>query len=259
METLILVLVIVGLLVYFQKRFFLSSRYVPIDKKRVCFILRQNFDYYNHLSSANQRVFEDRVVRFIHKKKFVPRNFPKVSLAMKVLISAAAVQLTFGLPEISLQHFRYILIYPQEYYSIITERHHKGEVNPAAGTIVLSWNNFIEGYATPHDSLNVGLHEMAHALELENMIHNDEYDFLSPTVWQEWLSLAQVYRQQMLAVPSDFFRDYAATNDKEFFAVAVENFFERPGAFEQQAPMLYHVLVRLLNQNPLMREKPVMQ
>ena len=180
MWTFAITLATAGFLMYRQKRFFLSSRYVPVDRKRVRFILRQNFDYYNHLSVANRQIFEDRVVRLLHKKKFVPRNFPKVSLAMKVLISAAAVQLTFGLPEISLQHFRYILIYPVAYFSVITERHHKGEVNPAAGAIVLSWDNFVEGYATPTIRSTSGLHEMAHALELENMIHNDEYDFLSP-------------------------------------------------------------------------------
>jgi Mlc titration factor MtfA (ptsG expression regulator) len=49
----------------------------------------------------------------------------------------------------------------------------------------------------------------------------------------------------------DFFREYACTNTHEFFAVAVEIFFERPEGFKNEFPDLYNVLVRLLNQDPL--------
>ena len=93
--------------------------------------------------------------------------------------------------------FKRILIYPDQYYSTITHRYHKGEVNPAAQAIVLSWNNFLAGYARPDDSLNLGLHEMAHALEIENLIDNDEYDFLPPAIWEQWQAQAAAYRTGM--------------------------------------------------------------
>ena len=66
---------------------------------------------------------------------------------------------------------------------------------------------------------------MAHALEIENMVENDEYDFLLPAVWEQWQEQAAAYRNRMNRAGSDFFRAYAATNDQEFFAIAVENFF----------------------------------
>jgi MtfA peptidase len=47
-----------------------------------------------------------------------------------------------------------------------------------------------------------------------------------------------------------FFRDYASMDDHEFFAVAVENFFERPHEFEKNHPELFQVLGALLNQEP---------
>lgn len=91
---------------------------------------------------------------------------------------------------------------------------------------------------------------MAHALEIENLIDNDEYDFLPPAVWEQWQEQAAAYRSQMSQNGSDFFRAYAATNEQEFFAIAVENFFGRPAEFQAYAPELYDTLCLLLRQDP---------
>ncbi len=97
----------------------------------------------------------------------------------------------------------------------------------------------------------VGLHEMAHALELENMIENEEYQFFPTQVQQRWKQLAPYYIESIKRGETDFFREYAATNVREFFAVAVEYFFENSAEFQRQHLELYEVLVSLLNQNPL--------
>src|SRR5688572_446284 len=131
-------------------------------------ILQKYFRYYQLLSPVNKGKFERKVCNFLYSKRFIPRNINEVTIEAKVLIAASAVQLTFGLPNIYLQHFDKILIYPNEYYSSVTKQYHKGEVNPRFGIIVLSWNNFVEGYIKPVDSVNLGLHEMAHALRLQN-------------------------------------------------------------------------------------------
>jgi len=44
---------------------------------------------------------------------------------------------------------------------------------------------------------------------------------------------------------------YAATNYQEFWAVCVENFFERPSTFKIQLPELYDAICKLLNQDML--------
>ena len=249
MEILVVLGVGVGLIVIYKNRRWWNRWYVRVDQQQVRSTLARNFAYYQQLSPDRQRIFEQRVVRLVRQKDFIGRGL-SVTLAMKTLIAAAAVQLTFGLPEIVLQHFKRILIYPDKYYSTITHQYHKGEVNPAAQAIVLSWKNFVEGYAAPHDSLNLGLHEMAHALEIENLIDNDEYDFLPPSVWEQWQQQAEEYRNGMSPGQPDFFRAYAATNDQEFFAIAVENFFERPVEFQKQVPSLYSTLASLLRQDP---------
>lgn len=173
---------------------------------------------------------------------------------MKVLISASAVQLTFGFPKLQLSYFQNILVYPDAYYSTINRQHHKGEVNPRLRAIVLSWKYFVEGYLSP-DGRNLGLHEMAHALRLENRIMNKEYNFLDPGFLKEWESRAAHTMQEIRDGREDFFRGYGATDHEEFFAVAIENFFERPKLFAKKHPLTYQTMCRLLKQDPLVLEK----
>jgi MtfA peptidase len=222
---------------------------VPASYKN---ILEKYFPYYQRLSDLNKLKFERKVANFIYSKRFIPRNVDEVTIEAKVLIAACAVQLTFGLPNIYLRHFTKILVYPNDYYSSITRRFHKGEVNPMFGIIVLSWQSFIDGYIDLTDSKNLGLHEMAHALRLENLIRNEEYRFFDEALMQRFDAIAQ----SVCSVPEDpgntFFRSYACTNEHEFFSVAVENFFERPEEFKSTMPELYTILSKLLNQDPLM-------
>ncbi|WP_317164583.1 zinc-dependent peptidase [Pontibacter burrus] len=206
--------------------------------------------YYKALNQQQQLEFEDRLVRFIQLKQFVPRGKGmEVTTEMKVKIAACAVQLTLGLREIHFAHFKTFIIYPDRYYSTIYKQYHCGEVN-MRGLIVLSWRDFEIGNYNPKDGLNLGLHEMAHALHLENSIRNQEYDFLNRAYLQHWTVLSESERQRMQLEKSIFRRLCTAPDEHEFFAVAVELFFELPQLLKQEHPEIYSSLARLLNQDP---------
>jgi len=219
-------------------------------------ILQKYFTYYQQLLPADKARFERKVVNFIWGKRFIPRGVPEVTIEARVLIAAAAVQLTFGLKDVRLTHFTRILVYPNDYYSAITKRYHRGEVNPRFGMIVLSWQSFIDGYITPGDSVNVGLHEMAHALRLENILRSEDYPpFFDDTLLKQFDDFGRDFCRRSMTNTGGFFRPYACTNIEEFFAVAVENFFERSTRFKSEFPEIYSVMVRLLNQDPLQPDK----
>ena len=228
---------------------------VPLPKPHKQ-ILTQYFDYYNQLSFPDQLKFEKKLQRFLTSKVFIPRGFQQVTREMKVLISACAIQLTFGFPHVYLSHFRRILIYLDSYYSTINKKYHKGEVNPMYGIIVISWSSFAEGYIDHRDSSNLGLHEMAHALRLENLIRNHEYQFFDEGLLQQWEKLAGREMKTVNEGKHTFFRAYAGTDGEEFFAVAVESFFERTREFQDKLPELYAVLSGLLRQDPLTMINP---
>lgn len=244
-------LLLAAVMVFYRNIPLPSSWNLPGYPRKVRTILAEYFAYYHRLPPPRQKEFLVRVLQFIQRKQFIPRGFQPVTLEMKVLISASAVQLTLGLPNVSLAHFKRILIYPDDYYSTITRQYHRGEVNPRLQAIVLSWRSFVEGYAHPNDARNLGLHEMAHALELENMIENEEYGFFPTETQREWKRLLNQYLPRIKQGEITFFRPYAATNAQEFFAVSVEYFFESSAAFARQYPELYRTLVSLLNQDPI--------
>ncbi len=213
-------------------------------------IISSVFEYYKNLSPENKDLFERRLQAFIDRKKFIVRS-QELTLTdeMIVLISACAVQLTFGFPGIFFEHFHRILIYPDDYYSTITRQYHQGEVN-RGGIIVLSWKNFLKGYADQTDGRNLGLHEMAHALLLENKILNGEYEFISMDALEMWDRLAS-YELIRIGNGESIFRQYGATSKHELFSVAIEVYFERPDELKAYSSAWYMNISNLLNQDIL--------
>lgn len=243
--------------IWLKVRFYDYRFYTPIVfplKSRYKIPLEKYFEFYQNLNDEEKRKFEKRVQYFIDVKDFHARNMKEVTDEMKALISASAIQLTFGLPNVYLAHFKRILVYPDKFYSTTTHQMHKGEVNPGFRIIVVSWNNFVSGYIE-QDGINLGLHEMAHALHLENRIMNNEYGFFNEAHLKEWDRLSELEIEKVRTSNQHFFREYAGQDLEEFFAVAVEYFFEMPAEFKQNLPELYASLSKLLNQDPLKKSQ----
>lgn len=170
---------------------------------------------------------------------------------MKAIICCGASQLVFGLPRESLTYFEKIIVYPDYYNSKYTHKRHKGEVNPGLRVIVFSWRGVIEGLDRPDDGLNLLLHEFAHALWLEHKLMHHQYRVLNEDVIEEFERLAAAEMGELHTNEQHFFRRYAFESIEEFFAVAVENFFERSEIFIRDLPYLYIVLTKILKQDPL--------
>jgi Mlc titration factor MtfA (ptsG expression regulator) len=170
---------------------------------------------------------------------------------MKAIISCAAAQLLLFLPSEGLSYFKRIIVYPDYYNSRITHKRHKGEVNPGLRTIVFSWRGVAEGLKRPDDGLNLLLHEFAHALWLEHKLVGHEYVVLDEKWIKKFEDYAKDEMKNLHANEQHFFRRYAFENIEEFFAVAVENFFERTRQFNQEQPELYVILAHLFKQDPL--------
>lgn len=204
--------------------------------------------YYGELDPEGQKRFERVVTAFVNDKEWAGSGIEVVD-EMKVMIGSCAAQLLHGFPDLRLEHFDRILVSHGPYRSGRSTKTHMGEVRPSVGLIIISWSDFVQGYAHPRNAFNVGLHEMAHALWFENAINGEDH-FLDPGLLRKWIAMAHAEIVQMKGGRHSFLRSYAGTNEAEFFAVAVEYFFEQPKEFQAALPELYGTLSGLLRQDP---------
>ena len=66
-----------------------------------------------------------------------------------------------------------------------------------------------------------------------------------------FLMIRRPPRSTLFPYTTLFRSPYAGANEYEFFAVALEYFFEKPTEFKSALPDLYDTLKKLLNQDPI--------
>jgi MtfA peptidase len=235
----------------YKRPFFVH--FCPFPKKispNALHFLNTQFPFYTRLSKKNKVYFEHRVARFLNKYEFVSRENFVITEEVKAHIAATFVMLSFGMREYLCDVFDKIIIYPSIYFSRITQQYHKGEFNPNTKTVVFSWADFQKGFDISSDNLNLGIHEFAHVLHYHGSESNDSSAVLFSRIYaliNEQLNDA-VFREQL--IQSKYFRLYAFTNQFEFLAVIVENYFETPLEFKMRFPDLYEKVSLMLNQKP---------
>jgi MtfA peptidase len=236
-----------------QARFLFYKR--KLTKEDLTF-LEKYFSFYNKLNPKHKKEFIEKLEMILSSKKFIARGgLQEVSSEMEVLISATIAMVTFGWKRLRLAHFHTILIYPNMYYSNSNKTYHRGEVNPRFGLIVVSWRCFVEGLLDEKDGVNLGIHEIAHALKLANQIDSDGEKEFDPKAWKAYKNLVPAEIEKVKTGENPLFRESATLNEHEFFAVALENFFERPWEFFQARQELYLALVKLMRLDPRVWEK----
>jgi len=207
--------------------------------------------FYKRLSISDKKRFEHRVRRFIENHNFIGREGVVITPRMKLLISSTAVMLTFGMRRYLFSEFDNIIIYPKDYMSNITKRQHKGETNPRLRTIVFSWDDFMEGVKIEHDNLNLGLHELTHAMHLSFLKHKSFTAIVFLDHFSTLLEKLKDRKLQRKIVNSGYLRQYGFRNEYEFLAVLVEHFFETPQEFNKKLPEIYNMVRQMLNLDTL--------
>lgn len=221
-------------------------------KKRSTFfdkVLNQYIKYYQNLPFKDKAEFRRRVAFFISDIEFSSHGHSKVTEEMKVVISSAFVILTFGLDKVGLNEFYDVIILEKPYKYSYSENYYLGDVNAATGKITLVWPYVKKGFLINDNSVNLALHEISHALVLEEYEIGYYYGESFPDRWLDWRKEYKSYLNRIRKKKS-FLRDYASGNHIELFAVSVECFFEEPLKLKEYEPSIYKLLVKILNQVP---------
>ena len=222
---------------------------IPVDlSNNYSLIISRVLPYFNQLNESNKQKFLKRVYNFRKSKSFHFHGLDPQEEIM-ILLSAASIQISFGLKNYLLPFFKEVYILSDAYQALEAKELYIGHVSPTG--IYISWKHFVQGFADYNDGVNVALHEMAHALYHQNFIKETgiDWDFRKdleklPAVFGPMITQAIVQKKSYL-------RGYAFTNFQEFWAVSVEYFFENSQALKDNLPQLYTILCDTLNQDPL--------
>jgi Mlc titration factor MtfA (ptsG expression regulator) len=117
------------------------------------------------------------------------------------------------------------------------------------GMMILSKPDLIQGFRNPADKRNVGFHEFAHLVDKsDGSIDGIPAVGLDRESIGPWIELIRREMREIERGDSDL-DPYALTNEAEFFAVATEYFFERPGLMQRKHPELFGLMQKVFQQD----------
>jgi Mlc titration factor MtfA (ptsG expression regulator) len=213
--------------------------------------LGQHVQLYRRLGAEGKVQFEQDVKFVLDEWRFEGVGGVEATPELRLGVAAGVAMLVHGRPDWELSPTRTVLFYPESF----DEAYEGGDfaeydgMAHAQGPIILSKRAAEESWARPGDGNNVILHELAHLFDFANSFADGMPSLLDPASMDAWDELARREMRRAL-VGRSMLRRYAATNTAEFFAVAVENFFERPEQLAQNHHRLFDALVALFNLDP---------
>lgn len=231
--------------------------FLKTSSKQECHeVLSKWNSYYAALSEKHQESFVVRTLLFLNTTDFDATEGFELTTEMKLVISSAFVQITFGLKQDILNIFKTIFVTPSSYAYTDRAIFYDGDVNMVTKRINLSWPAVEKGFVITNDGLNIAIHEFSHCLIIENSKGSYFSKVFNDTDLNAWKELATQKIPLIREGNFTIFRDYAGTNLMELFATALETFFEQPHEFYSYAPTFYRTTAKVLKQDPRNGKNP---
>jgi Mlc titration factor MtfA (ptsG expression regulator) len=200
---------------------------------------------------------------FAAEKTFVGCNGLVVTDDMRITIAAHACVLVLGRPHDLYPSLQSILVYPTPFWVEEEDEDESGVVTHRrrvlagqawdASRIILSWEDVLAAGSAHAPGYNLVLHEFAHHLEFEGLGLPDPPEGTRRALehWSADLDREFGRLEEHVESGAESFLDpYATEDEAEFFAVASEEFFERPAALEAAHPDLYRLLREFYGLDP---------
>ena len=123
-------------------------------------ILQTRLPFYQNLSAADKKKFEERVTLFIMAKQFTPKIHDELPEDMKAIIASSAVMLTFHKEDDWLfDKFEQYIIYPHPFPTPQYEAWHICENYEEDGVMLFSAQHLLHGFFEPQKYYQIALHE----------------------------------------------------------------------------------------------------
>jgi Mlc titration factor MtfA (ptsG expression regulator) len=234
----------------------------PLARSRIA-ALERNVPLRARLPPDLRMRLDGLVMAFVAEKTFVGCNGLAITDEMRVTIAAHACVLVLGRPHDLYPSLQSILVYPTPFWveeeeedesGLVTrERHVLAGQAWDASRIILSWEDVLSAGTAHAPGYNVVLHEFAHHLEYEGLGLAGEPG-KSRRAFEQWRTdLEREFdrlEEQVESGVEILLDPYAAEDEAEFFAVASEEFFERPLPIRSAHHALYALLKEFYGLDP---------
>ena len=209
-----------------------------------------------------RRKLDGKIALFLDQIRFIGCNGLEVTEEMRLSIAAQACLLIVN-TDTWYRNLYTILVYPDAFTSrrsehdgyVVTERQtaRLGE-SWSRGPVVLSWTDVEDGAADARDGHNVVFHEFAHQVDDLSGSTNAIPILSKGQSFRDWEhAFVTAYDRHVRNLEQGhgtLFDAYGATSHVEFFAVAVEVFFEKPSEMKREEPEVYEQLASLFHLDP---------
>jgi Mlc titration factor MtfA (ptsG expression regulator) len=217
-------------------------------------LLSTQVDYYKKLNAADKEKFEKLVDDFLQYVR-IEGVETEITNLDRVLIASSAVIPIFGFPDWKYKNLTNIILYPDtfdnEFQFEGENRNIMGMVGSGYmnGQMLLSRAALVKGFSKSSGMENTAIHEFVHLLDKsDGTTDGIPENLLAHEYTIPWLKMMHQEMHRIQTGKSDI-NPYALTNEAEFFAVAAECFFEKPGQLQHKHPELYGLLSQIFEQN----------
>jgi Mlc titration factor MtfA (ptsG expression regulator) len=226
--------------------------------------IERNVPALARLPERLRRRLDGLVNAFLAEKQFVGCNGLTITEEIRATIAAQACLLILGRPGSLYDELHSILVYPTPFWvdeevedeAGVVSRHRRVLSGQAwdSSRIILSWEDIAETAAYPGAGYNLVLHEFAHYLDAEGRGLAPAAEGMAPQTLDRWAAaLGEEFELMLDALERGehtFLDPYAAEDEAEFFAVATEEYLERPEELQGEHPRLYRLMQQFYGLDP---------
>ncbi len=233
-------------------------------------IILRNVAHYRLLEDAERARLRKLIQVFIAEKNWEGAGGLELDDEIRVTISTQACLLILELPHNFYRNVQSIIVYPS---AVVPPQRKLGFFENATapleierpisgqaflqGPVIIVWDAALHGSRHPESGHNVVYHEFAHKLDMLDGAADGTPPLRDRADFRDWVLICsrefQRLRRDAANGRQSFLDAYGATSEAEFFAVATEQFFDKPQMLIEQAPELYRVLQKYYRQDPCER------
>jgi MtfA peptidase len=211
--------------------------YKVLEQKHRKVLIRQ-FPFYNKLSPALKRHFEERAAYFFYSKEYVGMGEIVLKDYMKLLVACYAAQVSFGLKNFSFSSIERIIIHPDKFYSQSSEEYVSWVMNN--DSIHFSWKDF-------YQELKRDINNPVGLLVMAAVIKKEYGTLFVENIFGNVDSFMKVYskydkKKNILFPESDF------STKEEFLSACIRYYFTSPMQLKNHYPEIFFKIDKLLYQ-----------